>query len=72
MPIIIGGTQNECGYIMGQFINEESRRMKELADDFDQLGPEMLLGVAPDEVTEEDAATANNIRIEYMNRGNYR
>ncbi len=70
MPIIIGGTQNECGYIMGQFINEEAKRMKELANDFDQLGPEMLLGVAPDEVTEEDAAAANIIRLEYMNKGN--
>ena len=71
MPIIIGGTQNECGCIMGQFINEEAKRMKELADDFDQLGPEMLLGVAPDEVTEEESAVANIIRSEYMNKGNY-
>ena len=57
---------------MGQFINEDARRMKELSDNFDQLGPEMLLGVAPDDVTEEDTATANIIRIEYMNKGKYR
>ena len=56
---------------MGQFINEEAKRVKELANDFDQLGPEMLLGVAPDEVTEEDGAAANIIRLEYMNKGNF-
>ena len=68
---MMGGTENECACIMGQFINEDSWKLKKFADNFDQLGPEFLLGVAPDEVTEQDTATANIIRIEYLDKGDY-
>ena len=54
---------------MHQYINEDGWKLKKFADNFDQIGPEFLLGVAPDDVTEEDTATANIIRIEYLNAG---
>ena len=65
----MGGTENELACIMGQYINEGGWKLKKFEDNFDQLGPEFLLGVAPDDVTEEDTATANIIRIEYLNSG---
>ena len=65
----MGGVENELACLMHQYINEDGWKLKKLADEFDQLGPEFLLGLAPEEVTDEDAATANIIRIEYMNEG---
>ena len=69
VPIIMGGVENELACLMPQYINEDGWKLKKLADGFDQLGPEFLLGLAPEEVTNEDTATANIIRIEYMNEG---
>ena len=69
VPIIMGGVENELACLMHQYINEDGWKLKKLADEFDQLGPEFLLGLAPEEVTDEDTATANIIRIEYMNEG---
>ena len=69
MPMIIGGTENECACLMPQYLNEGGRKLKLWAENFDQLGPELLLGIAPEDVTEEDSATANILRIEYMNEG---
>ena len=66
-----GGTENECAVIMNQYINEDSIKLKKLADNFDQLGPELFFGIAPEEVTEQDTATANIVRIEYLNKGDY-
>ena len=65
----MGGTENELACTMHQYINEDGWKLKKFADNFDQIGPEFLLGVAPDDVTEEDTATANIIRIEYLNAG---
>ena len=69
MPMIIGGTENECACLMPQYLNEGGWKLKLWAQNFDQLGPELLLGIAPEDVTEEDSATANILRIEYMNEG---
>ena len=67
--MIIGGTENECACLMPQYLNEGGWKLKLWAENFDQLGPELLLGIAPEDVTEEDSATANILRIEYMNEG---
>ena len=66
----MGGVENELACTMHQYINEDGWKLKKLADEFDEIGPQFLLGLAPEEVTEEDSATANIIRIEYMNEGN--
>ena len=65
----MGGVENEMACTMAQYINEDGWKLKKFADEFDQIGPQFLLGIAPDEVTDEDTATANIIRIEYMNEG---
>ena len=65
----MGGVENELACLMSQFVNEDGWKLKKFADEFDQIGPEFLLGLAPEEVTDEDTATANIIRIEYMNEG---
>ena len=67
----MGGVENELACTMHQYINEDGWKLKKLEDEFDEIGPQFLLGLAPEEVTEEDAATANIIRIEYMNEGEY-
>ena len=67
----MGGVENELACTMHQYINEDGWKLKKLEDEFDEIGPQFLLGLAPEEVSEEDTATANIIRIEYMNEGKY-
>ena len=67
----MGGVENELACTMHQYVNEDGWKLKKLEDEFDEIGPQFLLGLAPEEVSEEDAATANIIRIEYMNEGKY-
>ena len=66
---MMGGVENELACLMHQYINEGGWKLKKFSDNFDQLGPELLFGVSPEEVTEEDTATANILRIEYLNQG---
>ena len=67
----MGGAENELACTMHQYVNEDGWKLKKLEDEFDEIGPQFLLGLAPEEVSEEDTATANIIRIEYMNEGKY-
>ena len=65
VPIMIGGNTNEgCMYLVQFLANEE--RFEEVAEDFDNFGPQLFLGLDEDDVTEQDSATANLIKNEYL------
>ena len=50
---------------MIQFLANEEM-FSEVAEDFDNLGPLLFLGLDEDDVTEHDSATVNLIKNEYL------
>jgi carboxylesterase type B len=62
---MMGGNTNEGSMYMVQFLlNEEL--FQEVAEDFDTQAPILMLGVDEDEITEEDSATCNLMKNEYL------
>ncbi len=63
--MILGGNKDEGCFFLPQFLLEKEV-MDEVNDDFDTHGPPLILGVDPDDITDEDSATANIIKNEYL------
>ena len=62
---MIGGTRDDGNLLLPQFILDPDL-MEQVNKDFDAKGAVLLLGVDEDDVTEEDSATAQLIRTEYL------
>ena len=62
---MIGGNSDEgCMYMMQFLVNEEL--LEEVSEDFDNIAPQLFLGVDDDDVSEQDSATMNLIKHEYL------
>ena len=62
---MIGGTQDEGGMFMPQFLNDP-QLLDRVNQDFDVQGPILWLGKSDDDVTEEDSAVAWTILKNYI------
>ncbi|TRY76473.1 hypothetical protein TCAL_05343 [Tigriopus californicus] len=65
MPLIIGWDKDEGSLFMPQFLNNPER-VNEVNENFDVLGPILLLGGDEHSTLDEDSNTANIIKSHYM------
>lgn len=65
VPIILGGNEDEGCINIVQFLLEPEL-FKSVHENFETKGPKMLLGISDEDVTEEDSATAQLIKNEYL------
>ena len=69
VPVMLGGVQNEGSFLMPQFINNDRQNIKHLAENFDQFGAHVFHLTNLDQTTEQDTATADILREEYISPG---